>query len=107
MTSPPRLAGEWEQQVGVLISWPTRSTDWRDNLADAEATYLELAGIITRINHLYVCCDKLTTRQHVQKLLTVKTSQLTAMTFSLSPIMTPGHGIMGQLVYTERMVLPG
>ena len=105
MTSPPRLAGEWEQQAGVLISWPTRSTDWRDNFADAEATYLELAVIIARINHLYICCDDLTTRQHVQKLLTAEdlpTDRYDLFTIPYNDTWTRDYGPIS--VYRENAV---
>ena len=72
MTSIPRFPAEWEQQSGVLISWPTASTDWQDNLADAETSYLELAGLIAQSCHVYICCNDSTTRQHVQQRCTDK-----------------------------------
>lgn len=62
------LAAEWEQQSGVLLSWPTQATDWRGNLAEAEATYLELTRHIAQICHVYICCSDSTTRSHVQQL---------------------------------------
>ncbi len=62
-----RLPAEWEHQSGVLISWPTNSTDWCDNLADAEATYVELTKLIAQNCHAYICCDDSDTRQHVQQ----------------------------------------
>ena len=105
MTSPARLAGEWEQQAGALVSWPTRSTDWRDNFADAEATYLELAVIIARINHLYICCDDLTTRQHVQELLTAEdlpTDRYDLFTIPYNDTWTRDYGPIS--VYRENAV---
>ncbi|GBE08936.1 MAG TPA: hypothetical protein ENG90_02185 [Gammaproteobacteria bacterium] len=62
-----RLPAEWEHQSGILISWPTNSTDWCDNLADAEATYVELTKLIAQNCHAYICCDNSDTRQHVQQ----------------------------------------
>jgi len=67
MPSTQRLPAEWEHQSGVLISWPTKSTDWCDNLADAEATYIELARLIALKCHAYICCYDSNTRQHVQQ----------------------------------------
>ena len=64
----PCLPAEWEHQSGVLISWPTNSTDWRDNLPEAEATYLELTKLIAQHSHTYICCNDPDTRQHVEKL---------------------------------------
>lgn len=67
--SSPILPSEWEHQSGVLICWPTISTDWRENLADAEATYLELAKVISQRSQVYICCYDSVTRSHVQRLL--------------------------------------
>jgi agmatine/peptidylarginine deiminase len=64
----PGLPAEWEHQSGVLISWPTKTTDWRHNLAAAETTYLELATQISQYSHSYICCKDSDTRQRVQKL---------------------------------------
>ena len=68
MTPTLRLPAEWEQQSGVLVSWPTASTDWQDNLADAEKTYLELAQLIASNCHAYICCSDSATLQRVDKL---------------------------------------
>ncbi len=62
-----RLPAEWEPHSGVLISWPTSSTDWRDNLADVEATYIELTRLIALHSHAYICCHDTDTRQHVRQ----------------------------------------
>lgn len=59
---------EWEPQTGVLISWPAESTDWRDQLAEVEETYLALAEIIIAHGHLYVCCCDAQTQSHVEQL---------------------------------------
>jgi len=64
----PCLPAEWEHQSGVLISWPTKATDWRDNLPEAEATYLEITKLIAQYSHAYICCNDFETRQHVRKL---------------------------------------
>ncbi len=63
----PRLPAEWDPHSGVLISWPTMSTDWRENLAEAEATYIELTRLITQSSHAYICCHDADTRLHVQQ----------------------------------------
>jgi len=62
-----RLPAEWEQQNCVLISWPTKSTDWHENLADAEATYIELTKLISLSSHACICCYDSDTLQHVQQ----------------------------------------
>ncbi|MEA1889936.1 MAG: agmatine deiminase family protein, partial [Pseudomonadota bacterium] len=62
-----RLPAEWEHQDCVLISWPTKATDWCENLADAEATYVELTKLISLSSHICICCYDSDTRQHVQQ----------------------------------------
>lgn len=64
----PCLPAEWEHQSGVLISWPTKSTDWQNNLSEAESTYLELTTLIAQYSHVYICCNDAEIRQHVQQL---------------------------------------
>lgn len=41
-----QLLPEWAPQLGVLLAWPHADTDWRDQLAPAQATYLTLIEAI-------------------------------------------------------------
>lgn len=43
-----RLPAEWEPQAAILIAWPHAGTDWADQLAQVESTYLGLLTAITR-----------------------------------------------------------
>ena len=47
---------EWHRQWGVLLAWPHEETDWLDNLAEAQACYVELAHAITRFEHVLIIC---------------------------------------------------
>jgi len=47
---------EWHRQWGVMLAWPHEDTDWLDNLAEAQACYLELAHAITRFENVLVIC---------------------------------------------------
>lgn len=49
-----RLPAEWEQQSGIMIVWPHADTDWAPYLADIEATYLQLASVVTSHERLLV-----------------------------------------------------
>lgn len=40
------LPAEWEEQDGVLLTWPHASTDWKDYLEEITETYLQLTRII-------------------------------------------------------------
>jgi len=42
------LNAEWSQQSAVMLAWPHRDSDWRDNLANAERVYRDLVTQITR-----------------------------------------------------------
>ena len=40
------LPAEWEQQDGVMLTWPQPDSDWAPILAEVEAVYLELIAAI-------------------------------------------------------------
>ena len=48
------LPAEWERQSGIMLTWPHAETDWKPYLRQITDTYLELADIITRYEHLLV-----------------------------------------------------
>lgn len=47
---------EWHRQWGILLAWPHEETDWLDNLAEAQACYVELAHAITRFENVLIIC---------------------------------------------------
>ncbi len=48
------LPAEWEPQSAIMLTWPHADTDWKPYLPQITNTYLELAQIITRFEHLLV-----------------------------------------------------
>jgi len=64
-----RLPAEWEPQAAILIAWPHAGTDWAARLSAVEATYVALAGAITRFQRLLVIVADLATQTHVEALL--------------------------------------
>ena len=48
------LPAEWEPQSAIMLTWPHANTDWKPYLRQITNTYLELAEIITRFEHLLV-----------------------------------------------------
>jgi len=42
-TLPIRLPAEWEQQSGVMLTWPHEGTDWRDTLQDVLPVFATIA----------------------------------------------------------------
>jgi len=37
-----RLLAEWEKQDGILMTWPSKNTDWSENLKEVVFTYLTI-----------------------------------------------------------------
>lgn len=64
--SAARFPAEWETQDAVLIAWPHADTDWRDNLADVESTYVALVRAITRFQRCVIVVADAVLKQHVQ-----------------------------------------
>jgi agmatine/peptidylarginine deiminase len=60
-----RLPAEWEQQTGVLVCWPTQTSDWSGNYTDAESAYLAITRSITALGQAYIGCADPQTAQRV------------------------------------------
>ncbi len=48
------LPAEWETQRAIQLTWPHAGTDWKDYLGEANETYIQMAGAITRYEDLLV-----------------------------------------------------
>lgn len=60
---------EWAPQWGVMIAWPHPSTDWRELMAEAEATYVALAHAILADENLLLICRDTEHEAHIRGLL--------------------------------------
>lgn len=60
-----RLLPEWAPQCGVLLTWPAAHTDWLDILADAEASYVEIACAIALRETCVILCVDDAHRRHI------------------------------------------
>ncbi len=49
-----RLPAEWEPQSAVQLTWPTPLSDWRDNIREINATYVEMATAIARYEKVLI-----------------------------------------------------
>ncbi len=49
-----RLPAEWEEQDGVLLSWPHAASDWCDHLPAVEAVFVNLAREISRFERVLI-----------------------------------------------------
>ena len=52
-----RLPAEWEQQSGIMLTWPHENTDWQSNLVEVEAVYLDLTEKICRFEPVLIVCN--------------------------------------------------
>jgi len=56
-----RFPAEWEQQDGILLSWPTATSDWADILPDIEAVFIELVTTISHFERVIIVCAEVNT----------------------------------------------
>jgi agmatine deiminase len=65
-TSGIRLPAEWEPQAGVMLTWPHADSDWREQLAQVEPVFFQIASEIARRETLLVNCFDRQTADRVQ-----------------------------------------
>lgn len=63
------LPAEWQPQSAVLLTWPHLDSDWADNLANVEPTFVMLAETISRYQAVVVICQSTDHQAHVRRLL--------------------------------------
>lgn len=51
------LPAEWEQQSGVMLTWPNENTDWNYILAGVRHCYSEIAKEISKRESLLIVCN--------------------------------------------------
>jgi len=49
---------EWEQQDAIVIAWPNKETDWKNNLDEVEKTYIEISNQISDHQKLIILSDQ-------------------------------------------------
>jgi len=54
MNTTLRLPAEWEDQDGVLLSWPTPHSDWAPHLEQIVAVFIELVRQISRFEQVVI-----------------------------------------------------
>jgi len=66
-TPPDGLLPEWAPQSGVLLTWPHDRTDWRDQLAEAEACFARITAELTRRTTVLVVGRDPAHAEHVRR----------------------------------------
>ena len=64
------LPAEWEQQSGILITWPHAYSDWKDKLFEIETTYLAICKAVMPYQKVLIICYDQTHHAHIEKTLT-------------------------------------
>ena len=49
-----RFPAEWEEQDGVLLTWPHEETDWRHCLSEVEPVFAEIASTVSRFERVII-----------------------------------------------------
>ncbi len=80
-----RLPAEWEKQDAVMLTWPHSQTDWRHSLEAVEPTFVEIAQQLIRFQKLFIVCNNITHKTHIQSLLNAKTIDQTQLFFFCIP----------------------
>mgnify|MGYP000014663528 CR=1 FL=1 len=64
-----RLPAEWEPQSAILLTWPHKGTDWKDQLSNVEAIYYTLAKAILAEQKLIISCEDPRQLAHITQTL--------------------------------------
>ncbi|MCK4950863.1 MAG: agmatine deiminase family protein, partial [Gammaproteobacteria bacterium] len=80
-----RLPAEWEPQSAILLCWPHENSDWKDNLAPAEAVYLKIAKHICLHEELIIVCYNQLHQIHIKKILEQNDVALQSVHFGIAP----------------------
>ena len=67
INQPIRLPAEWEPQDGILLSWPTATSDWAPYLERIEQVFIQLVSQISRFEQVLIIEPK---AGGVQRILT-------------------------------------
>lgn len=53
---PTRFPAEWEDQDGILLSWPHPGTDWSDSLKTVTPVFIRIAAEAGRFGRVVIAC---------------------------------------------------
>ncbi len=89
------LAPEWTKQDAIIVVWPHPQSDWSDQLASIEITYLELSKYITRSQRLIIICYNEAHKKHIAQTLekfSVDKNQITFLTIPTNDTWARDYG---------------
>jgi len=68
-----KLPAEWEPQSAILLTWPHKNTDWRNQLSAVEAVYYKIAKAILAEQKLIISCEDSNQLERVTQILSSTT----------------------------------
>ena len=82
---PPRLLPEWAPQDGILLCWPHRYSDWRDNLNSIIPLYQVLVSTITQHEEVILLVHDEQTLKHARESLSSSVPHPDRLQFVIVP----------------------
>lgn len=64
-----RLPAEWENQSGVMLTWPHARSDWHEKLGEVEPVYVAMCKAISTHETCVVLCFDETYKKYIARLL--------------------------------------
>jgi agmatine/peptidylarginine deiminase len=80
-----RLPSEWEEQSGVMLTWPHKQGDWKSNFDEAEKTFLNIAKQISMHELVLIVCENEKQRTEIQAKLNQCDVNPDKLRFSTAP----------------------
>ncbi len=85
MSRSMRWPAEWEPQDAVIVAWPHAETDWRDNLAEVEKTYVALVTAISKFERALIIVADANLEHRARTLLHAARANVLQIEFVLIP----------------------
>lgn len=79
------LLPEWYPQDAVLITWPHRYSDWKENLAEVESSFILLTLAITRVSKIIIIAYDKLHQMDIAKRLSFVGVQASQCIFHIAP----------------------
>lgn len=79
-----RLPAEWEEQSGVMLTWPHQHGDWAFNFEAAEKTFLNIATQISLYEQVLIICADKEQQSGIAKKLNLSGANIERLRFSIT-----------------------
>lgn len=102
-----RLPAEWEQQSGIMLTWPHQHSDWKAILNRVEKVFVEIATHTSRFEKVLVTCYDKDHQQHIHTQLTASSCNMSMISYAIAEsndTWTRDHGPI-TIIENEQPVL--